>query len=164
GLSDAHRQHLSDVRGIPPILHGLFATVPTLSLLERKRLARRVEERAGCKVAGIAGFYKEGDGWALVPLPRNKTGFAPASALLILVPDALGRIQAMQLRADDAPPWAWRYTMLSSGKWRAGAVSGTPVAVWRPDLHAAGSVLTEGPLKGLIAADRLPSCVLATCG
>jgi hypothetical protein len=164
GLSDEHRRHLRNDRGIPSTLHDGFATMPTLSLLERKRLACRVEDRAGCGVAGVGGFYKDGASWAVVPLPHDDTGFTPVSALVVPVPDVLVRVQALQLRADGAPPWARRYTMFSSRNWHAGAVSGTPVAVWRPDLYLGGCVLTEGPIKGLVAADRLPSCVLATCG
>lgn len=165
GLSDGHRDHLTTARGLPGTALSLFASLPALSLLERTRLARTVAQHAGFPVAGVAGFYKDGSAWALVPLPRDAdTGVVPASGFLVPVVDHRGRVQAMQLRADGVPPGGRRYTMLSSARWRAGACSGTPVAVWRPDRKAAGCWLTEGPLKGTIAAQRLDACVLATCG
>jgi len=161
GLSDQHREHLLNARGLPAKVLGLFATIPALTTLDRLDRAARVA--GSVDLAGVPGFYRwERKGrWAMVPTPAG---------ILIPVLDRDGRIQALQIRADAPGPDQPRYSWLSSHGWPAGTSSGAPVAVWRPELAPNGVCITEGALKSCIASyhpggDQRPHrCVVAVAG
>ena len=156
GLSESHRRHLLEVRGLPDSTIANFATLPLMDRDERRALAVCVAERARSHLNGIPGFYSEQGHWALVKTP---VGF------LIAVPNAHGQIQGLQIRADRPRSGAPRYTWLSSARWSGGVSSGAPVAVWRPELACSCTAwIIEGALKGLIASHLLPACVCAVPG
>lgn len=155
GLSAAHRDHLLDVRGLPPQALDCFATLPELGGAERRALAAAVIRRVGRTPAGVPGFWRDGKSWVVVPLP---TGF------LVPVPDGRGRVLGFQLRLDAPAPGQPRYVQLSSANWAHGTSSGVPASVWRPDQRDAGSTIVEGHLKAAIGAYHLPACTIGVAG
>ncbi|TAK32627.1 MAG: DUF3854 domain-containing protein [Chloroflexota bacterium] len=157
GLSDEHRAHLLNVRRLPAEVLPLFASLPAMDeFTDRRNLMARVRKSAGCSLHDIPGTYVSAHGWrALVKAPAG---------ILIPALDPLGRIQALQVRADQPGPDQPRYTWLSSAKWPRGCSSGSPVAVWRPSMAQADVWLTEGSLKACIASYRLQACVVAVAG
>lgn len=100
--------------------------------------------------SGVPGFTRRAGHWHV----RGPAGF------LIPVRDVSGHIQGVQIRVDDSR--AGKYRWLSSAGQPGGASSGAP-------LHVARGVddivwITEGPLKAIIAHDRLHHTVLGIPG
>ncbi len=110
---------------------------------------------AGYELQGVPGFYREGRRWNLAGPP----------GLLISVRDENGLIQGLQIRKDDARHGA-KYLWLSSAGRPGGVGSRSPVHVARPQQSVRNQRLwiTEGPLKGDIASDRLGAIVIAVPG
>ena len=99
---------------------------------------------------GVPGFFRRADHWHVAGPP----------GLAIPVRAVSGHIQALQIRVDAAiqGKYRWFSTPLQPG----GAGSGAPIHVAR----GTGAVvwITEGPLKAIIAQDRLQHTVLGLPG
>lgn len=112
-------------------------------------------------VAGVPGFYKDGDEWKLV-------GMWPG--YLIPYRDERGRIQALNYRrhdwkkGDDAPKYIW----LSSNpdKYSCGVKSGAPLHWSRPHLipNVKELVVTEGAMKSDLCSFFLNAPFVAAAG
>lgn len=99
---------------------------------------------------GIPGFARQGGRWRII---------GPAG-LAIPVRALDGRIQAVHIRTDAKT--AGKYRWLSTPDRMGGAASGAPV-------HVARGVddvvwVTEGPLKAIVAQERLKHTVLGVAG
>lgn len=140
GLSDAHRRAL--------MARGLSARA-----IRRAGLASAVPGIAPVvpTASGIPGFWRAGSGWRI----------AGPAGLAIPVRDADGRIQALHIRADEATPGG-KYRWLSTPSRPGGAPSGAPVHVAR-GVDAVVWV-TEGPLKAIVAQERLQHTVIGVPG
>lgn len=155
GLSEQHREQLISNRGLSADVLNLFATIREFfDIKQRYELAARVAKRPG-SIVGVPGFF----------LDHGRPAFAVQPAgFLVPVLDQHGRIQAFQLRLDNPRRDQPRYIWLSSANQPGGTSPGVPVAVWKPEKAHGAIWITEGPLKGLIASQRLNACVLAVPG
>ena len=151
-LSGAHAAQL-ERRGLSQeaVTRNLYATVPT------QQEARRVlAELRGMDFDRVPGFHVSAGERRMVDTPE---GF------FVPVRDHRGFIVGMQVRLDR--PVGAKYIWFSSSKRLRGASPGAP-------LHFADSylaerrsdriVLTEGPLKADIVADRLHLATVAVAG
>lgn len=144
-LLPAHRDDLLRRRlSLQSIEQGNFKSTPTED--ERRMIERNLYP---ADLAGIAGFYREGDVWRMVKTP---------SGFFIPVLDRDGLIQGLQIRKDyqrdkDDPRYVW----LSSKRWPSGTSSGAPVHIQNPERIAATgrAIITEGSLKSFVAATYL---------
>lgn len=152
GLSGKHRADLAR-RGMTPqeIEGGGYAS---LRLGGRRELCARLR-REGHTLEGVPGFYSNGSGWALSGSP----------GLLIPVRNRDGRIQGLQIRADN-PGDDGKYTWLSSAGRECGTSSGAPAHAAYPTGRRTSSPtwITEGALKADIASHRLRTVVVAVPG
>lgn len=159
GLLEQHRKHLLAVRGLPALALEGFASAPAPTARYRREIAARIIERVGDPdgLHGTPGFYMENSGtWAIRSV---------ASGILVPVPDARGRIQALLLRADVPLRGGGRFVWLSSRGLPGGASPGAPVAVWRPEFCAMEPTwISEGALKAAIAAWHMSASVLGVPG
>lgn len=168
GLSDAHRAHLIERRGLPAAaLEELLArglapaswSVPADELDGRHQLT--FTQASVPKLRGIPGFFMHGGHPVSLTLPAG---------LLVPLPDRLGRIQGLVFRADAPPPAdpKRRYLLFSTGRKPGGSSCGSPVAVWRPEPAARDgqAVITEGSLKALVTSYLWPGggCALGVQG
>lgn len=155
-LSDAHRQHLTDVRkmSVEQIASGGYRTLPQRGRVEiAERVAGRVDP------SGVPGFYRLGSRWCLAGPP----------GILIPVRDFAGRILGIQIRRDnpgEGPRYVWLSSVSSPRRDRPG---GTPAKTAFHVVRPPGSSLnrvwvTEGPLKADIAAHILGETVVAVPG
>ncbi|GAB6875632.1 hypothetical protein [Thermaerobacter litoralis] len=157
-LSGRHREHLVTVRGLHDAAiaaHG-FRSLP--AGIERQRLVRRLRDRFGPEgVKGVPGFWRPdtAGGWQLAGL----------SGLVIPIRTVRGRVYALQVRPDHPGESGAKYCLVSSGHRPNGASSGTPYHMaWpggRPQAQAADVILTEGPLKAIVIAERTGLPVMA---
>ena len=139
GLSALHRQQLL-TRGLRSrTIHdaGFASAVPG-------------QTRVVPTMSGIPGFTGQGRHWHVV---------GPAG-LAIPVRDLTGSIQAIHLRTDQSGPGKYRW--FSTPTQIGGGASGAPV-------HVARGVddivwITEGPLKAIVAQERLRHTVLGVPG
>jgi hypothetical protein len=158
GLSAAHRAHLLERRGLPSFALDGFASLPQLDARARGRIAQQVELECGrgpLSLAGVPGFYQTLHGWSLA---------SAAAGILVPVLNERGLLRGCQVRADQVREGEPRYRWLSSPDRPGGCSSGSPLSVWLPDLVSDGAWITEGSLKGAIAAHRLRACVVAVAG
>jgi len=156
-LSDAHRAALIG-RGLTAeqlARHG-YGTLPG-DWAGRRTVARAVIAACGEDAYGnVPGLYQDGQG-AMI---------AGVAGVLIPSRDLAGDLHGLRLRPDD-PGDGGKYRWLSSPTMRGGAGSGAPTHVATPATPPATVtrvVVTEGELKGNIAADRLGIPVLAMAG
>ena len=101
--------------------------------------------------AGVPGFFVQHKRWQV----------SGPAGLAIPVTNAAGQIQAIHIRADAAQRGKYRW--LSTPEFRqGGASSGSPVHVVR----GVNDVIwvTEGPLKAIVAQERLQHTVLGVPG
>ena len=102
-------------------------------------------------VPGIPGFFLRGDRWRV----------SGPAGLAIPVRNAAGQIQALHIRADA--PQRGKYRWLSTPHAdHGGATSGSPVHVARGVNDVVW--VTEGPLKAIVAQERLGHTVLGVAG
>ena len=142
-LTDRHRRKLLR-RGLDAeaVRANGYATLP-----DRLRYRAVRDVRARFETEGVPGvFYSRrgrGEGyWTL----------AGAQGLLVPVRDAEGRIRGAQVRPDGATSEGGKYRWVSSNGREGGAGSGTPLH-WTLAGDPEGDLwLTEGPLKGDVAA------------
>lgn len=137
------KKHLEDLttRGltVEQIRHEEYRSTPVFGL---KKLTETLLEE-GCTVQGVPGFYQDKNGqWTLNFHNRN-------SGFLIPVRTIDGKIQGMQIRADEVIDDR-KYVWFSSGGRNMGTSSGSPVHMIG-DADAEEVYVTEGPLKGTIA-------------
>ena len=137
------KKHLEDLmrRGLTEeqIRHEEYRSTPVFGL---KKLTKTLLEE-GCTVQGVPGFYQDKNGqWTLNFHNRN-------SGFLIPVRTIDGKIQGMQIRADEVIEDR-KYVWFSSGGRNMGTSSGSPVHMIG-DADAEEVYVTEGPLKGTIA-------------
>lgn len=121
---------------------------------QRAQLARRVAAR--CDVAGVPGFHAS---------DRGTLVWGGRPGILIPVRDLQGRIQAVQVRADEPVASDDRYRWVTSAH-RGGASPGTPVHVVSagPASHGQRVWLTEGVFKATYAAQIIHEPWLAVAG
>lgn len=139
-LSKKHFEDLT-TRGLTEeqIRHEGYRSTPVFGL---KKLTETLIEE-GCTVQGVPGFYQDKNGqWTLNFHNRN-------SGFLIPVRTIDGKIQGMQIRADEVIEDR-KYVWFSSGGRNMGTSSGSPVHMIG-DADAEEVYVTEGPLKGTIA-------------
>lgn len=155
-LSDAHRQHLTDVRkmSVERIARGGYRTLPQRGRVE---IAERVARRAD--PSGVPGFYRLGSRWCLAGPP----------GILIPARDFAGRILGVQIRRDNpgtGPRYVWLSSKSSPRRDRpAGTPAKTAFHVARPPGSSLKRVwITEGPLKADISAYVLGETVVAVPG
>ena len=160
-LSDAHRAQLEQ-RGMEGarITSGRYGSLPATG---RRAIAEALVAEFGSAAAGeTPGLYRR----------RDNTGasywtIAGRAGLLIAITDPTVLITGFQIRADDTGDGS-RYQWLSSKDREGGTSSGAPLHVERPiagDVDpSAPVIITEGPLKSAIAADRLGCIVIAVPG
>ena len=139
GLTTAHRADLR-ARGLSD--HGIrragFASVaPGRSPIQPT-------------AAGVPGFARLGGTWRI----QGPTGLA------IPVRNTAGQVVAVHVRVDH--PQAGKYRWLSTPTHPGGAASGAPVHVVRGLDDVVW--VTEGPLKAIVAHDRLQHTVLGVPG
>lgn len=140
GLSD-QVIHLNGYATLPSRMREVCKICKTLPLIE--------------DLTHVPGFFldhkKE---WRFV---ARKPGF------LIPVRDVEGRIQALQIRQDQEKT---RYVWFSSPGLPSGASSGAPIHFARPALveQDGEAVITEGPLKADVIAEKLNCCVVGVPG
>ena len=132
------KKHLEDLtrRGLTEeqIRHEEYRSTPVFGL---KKLTETLLEE------GVPGFYQDKNGqWTLNFHNRN-------SGFLIPVRTIDGKIQGMQIRADEVIEDR-KYVWFSSGGRNMGTSSGSPVHIIG-DTDADEVYVTEGPLKGTIA-------------
>jgi len=156
-LSDAHRAALIG-RGLTAeaiARHG-YGSLPG-DWAGRRAVARAVIAACGDAAYGhVPGLCRDGQG----PMIAGVTG--------VLIPsrDLAGDLQGLQLRPDN-PGDGGKYRWLSSPTMRGGAGSGAPTHVAMPATPPATItrvLVTEGELKGAIAAERLGIPALAMAG
>jgi hypothetical protein len=148
---DLHRRGLSDER----IAERGYRSVPGM---ETSWAAIQRLLDLGHRLDGIPGFY------LAQGRRRNYWTYLRPTGYFIPVHDAQGRIQAMQIRRDDASDGGGKYFMFSSGS-RGGANAHTPAHVARPAvLNDRRIWITEGALKADIASDRLSAFVVGAIG
>lgn len=128
------------------VVNQLYATIPA----ERTMREIITEISTVVELSSVPGFYFVGGEWR----PNAREG-----DLLIPVRDAAGRIVGCQLRSDEA---VTRYRWLSSaGKPEGTAAKASPHFVlpylvqWQRFV-----IITEGPLKADVVADRLHRAVI----
>ena len=147
-LSAAHADHLSVARGLSEesITRESFATVPDRAAGDRiaAELARDFD------LENVPGFWRRYGQWVM--------RFAGISGFFIPIRDQVGRIQALQIRRDDAQKG--KYLLFSSSDLPSGANSGAPAHYCNPNRAARGVVITEGALKANIVAEHLDACVV----
>ena len=141
GLSAAHRQALRQ-RGLSDrgMARSLFASVaPGPAPVQPAQ-------------AGVPGFVRRGAHWYV----------AGPAGLAIPVRALTGEIQALQIRVDAPATGSGKYRWFSTPHQPGGASSEAPI-------HVARGVddivwITEGPLKAIVAQDRLRHTVLGVPG
>lgn len=156
-LSPQHAHNLINIRGLSSerIATNNYASLPnpTKMLQFSDELAKRF------KLNGIPGFFKTKDGdWRL-----NINGYP---GLLLPVKDSFGRIQGLQIRRDDLGKNQPRYVWLSSRNFPEGTSSGSPIHFVNADIarQTGFAVITEGPLKADICAEKMRHCFIALAG
>lgn len=156
-LSPTHADNLLNVRGLSDerISYNAYATLPTFpNMLQiTKELAKNFE------LSGIPGFFKTEKGDWRFSLVGNPGFFIP-------VRDSIGRIQGLQIRRDTAEKNVSRYIWFSSRDLTDGASSGSPIHFVNVDLakQKGFAVITEGPLKADICAEKMSLCFIAVAG
>lgn len=152
-LAPAHRRHLAD-RGLSDaeIERHAYRTLPP-------------EGPARAEVAAsLAGWLDSPAGTAPgLCIKRGKPAINAYPGLLIPLRDEGGRLVGAQLLPDSEKARdEGKYRMLSS----KAHGSGNPVSVFRPErlLWVDVAIVTEGPIKAAIAADRLGMPVIALPG
>ncbi|MFA5389153.1 MAG: DUF3854 domain-containing protein [Candidatus Omnitrophota bacterium] len=153
-LSGPHRENLR-ARGLTDkqISELGYKTMPGSG---RRELVGRLIS-LGYKLAGVPGFYYEGQ-WRL----------AGPGGILIPVRDYFRRIKGLQIRTDNVTAGS-KYIWLSSSKYNGGSSPGPPFfhVAW-PAGYEYGDGddiwITEGPLKGDIAAAKIFRLFLAVTG
>ncbi len=160
-LTEQHAESLLNKRGLSDmtIAAKLYASVPSVSKLSE--LMEQVREEFGDNLKGVAGFYKDEDGiWQF-----NK----PQNGFFIPYRDEKGRIQALQVRRDNAEEnkYIWLSTNPDNNeKFKDGASSGAPLHFVLPDLvKDTGEILiTEGALKADCISEFTGKSVVALAG
>lgn len=155
----AERLHLSERaaddlrrRGLTEeaVVNQLYATIPAEPTMREviSEISSIVE------LDGVPGFYFARGEWRLN---------AREGDLLIPIRDAAGRIAGCQLRSDDTGP---RYRWLSSAGQPNGAAAKAQPHFALPYLvqWQRVAIITEGPLKADVVADRLHRAVVGIPG
>ena len=148
-LSDFHRKNLYQ-RGLSD---GDIADLgyKTISYDCTVEIVQRIKGLT--RLAGIPGFYLE----------NGAVKLSSPSGMLIPVRDTEYRIQALQVRCDDADKG--KYKWISSNGKHLGCSSGTPIHVSHPEYLQNSEIwITEGALKADIAAIKIQRCILAVAG
>lgn len=150
-LSDDHAANLK-ARGLPSevVEANGYRTLPKN---DRRQLAAKVT--ADVKVAGVPGFYLDGD----------KPSLNGAAGLLIPIRAASRSIVACQIRRDRVDGGG-KYMWLSSSGMDYGSGPGSPAHLaWPQDLEYPGIVVvTEGALKADIIAHFLKCPAIGVAG
>lgn len=123
------------------------------SLCDEKEKRNEIVSALASKydLTGVRGFRKKDGKWECFYIP----------GYLIPFRDALGRIQALQIRTDKGDP---KY--LFFGFRDSGIDNSTPVHVVNPDAAriTRSAWITEGPLKADAASSEINSCIVAPPG
>lgn len=160
-LTEQHADKLLNERGLgdTTIATKLYASVPPVWVLAD--LMKKVRERFGDNLKGIAGFYKDENGiWQF-----NK----PQSGFFVPYRDEKGRIQALQVRRDvyqKNDKYIWLSTNPENEKFKEGTSSGAPLHFVLPDLvkETGEIIITEGALKADCISEFTGKSVVALAG
>jgi len=142
------RRGLSDTE----IARNRYATYPSSTTIPCRRTAKLA---AQFDLTGVPGFFRYGDHWRFA---------AGGPGFFVPVRDVQCRIQACQVRLDYG---STRYIWFSSATANQGGTSsGTPIHFARPwrAVSTGEAIITEGPLKADVIAERLDACVVAVAG
>lgn len=167
GLSEKHRRHLLEVRGVPESSLGDFFTFPTrkmylhdriMEYLE-KRLTESVGEQKAQKILkrverdfpNIPGFYRV--------KKTGKIDFAPNNGIGILVRDNKGRAVGIQVRHDKGETryvWFSSSFAQSNSAYEGGASPGAPGGILYPENPKKDPdiCITEGRFKAVKIAEQ----------
>jgi len=148
-LSETHRQNLQ-LRGLTDTEIDTLG-YRTLPANGRRELVNRLQAK-GVKLVGVPGFYLEVGSFHL----------SGPAGILIPIRDIKRRIVGLQVRFDKAV--GGKYRWLSSRGFNAGCSPGVPVHVAGTASTNGETWITEGPIKGDIAALKLSRVVLAVAG
>jgi hypothetical protein len=159
-LIEQHADNLLYKRGLSDttIAAKLYASVP--SDLDLADLMKKVREKFGDNLKGVAGFYKDGNGiWQF-----NK----PQSGFFVPYRDEKGRIQAMMVRQNitGKNKYIWVSTNPDNEKFKNGTSSGAPLHFVLPDLvkETGEIIITEGALKADCISEFTGKSVVALAG
>lgn len=159
-LTEQHANKLLNERGLSDttIAAKLYASVPPAWVLAD--LMKKVRERFGDNLKGVAGFYKDENGiWQF-----NK----PQSGFFVPCRDEKGRIQAMMVRQDitGKNKYIWVSTNPDKEKFKEGTSSGAPLHFVLPDLvkETGEIIITEGALKADCISEFTGKSVVALAG
>lgn len=143
---DLRRRGLSE----EAVVTQLYATIPA----EETMREVEAEISSGVDLEGVPGFYRAGGEWRLNACEGD---------LLIPVRDVTGRIVGCQLRSDRATT---RYRWLSSSGKPEGTAATARSHYALPYLveWQGVAIITEGPLKADVVADRLHRAVIGNPG
>jgi hypothetical protein len=156
-LSPQHSDNLLNVRELSDerVAYNGYATLPDPPNMLRvsKELASSFE------LNGVPGFFKNETGDWRFSLVGSPGFFIP-------IRDPLGRIQGLQIRRNSVGKDQSKYIWFSSRDLTDGASSGSPIHFVNVDLakQKGFAVITEGPLKADICAEKMSLCFIAVAG
>ena len=150
-LTETHRKHLRDVRGLTDEQIEYLGLKSTASYKQCYHIPQKLMAQ-GCKIEGVPGFYIGKKGRWMVSFGTRTAG------ILIPVRNVDGLIQGAQIRLDvpikddedDPEDKGTKYIWFSTSTKYKGASSGSPVG-FIGDPHARVVYVTEGCLKGGIS-------------
>lgn len=156
-LAPNHADNLLNVRGLSDerVAYNGYATLPNFP----KMLQISKELANNFKLNGVPGFFKDQAGnWQF--------SLAGSPGFFIPVRDFLGRIQGLQIRRDNIGTDIPRYIWFSSRDLAEGTGSGSPIHFVNTDLarRTGFAVITEGPLKADICAEKMSLCFIGLAG
>lgn len=148
-LLASHADHLMTARGLSDdtITREAYASMPTRA--EGDAIAASLAK--DFNLEHVPGFWKRYERWVM--------RFPGLSGIVIPLRDHIGRVQALQIRRDQAEQGS-RYLMFSSADLPSGASCGGPAHYCRPYLAHQEVIITEGALKAAIASEYLKACVV----
>lgn len=150
-LTEAHRKHLRDVRGLTDEQIEYLGLKSTASYKQCYHIPQKLMAQ-GCRIEGVPGFYIGKKGRWMVNFGTRTAG------ILVPVRNVDGLIQGAQIRLDipikddddDPEDEGTKYIWFSTSTKYKGASSGSPVN-FIGDPYARVVYVTEGCLKAGIA-------------
>ena len=150
-LTEAHRKHLRDQRGLTDEQIAYLGLKSTASYQQCYHIPQKLAAQ-GCRIEGVPGFYVGKNGRWMVNFGTRTAG------ILIPVRSVDGLIRGAQIRLDvpfkddeaDPEDEGTKYIWFSSSSKPKGASSGSPVN-FIGDPHSRVVYVTEGCLKAGIA-------------
>lgn len=144
-LTDPHKTHLESTRHLSSaaIWRAQFRTVP--NRMTGDAIATQLAKRWEMK--GVPGFWRKDGRWVM--------SFAGKAGFYIPIRNAVGQIEALQIRCDYGKP---KYLLVSSRDLPDGVSSGAPAHFTK--LKGETAIITEGALKAEVIAELLQAPVI----